>query len=60
MKKPSSDSNTVINARQVAERLNVSMNFEPAKDAPWGERFLHVADPDGHELSFAEPLPARI
>ena len=28
---------------------------EPA-DAPWGERFFHVHDPDGHELSFARPL----
>jgi len=26
-------------------------------DAPWGERFFHITDPDGHELSFAEPLP---
>ncbi len=26
-------------------------------DAPWGERFFHVTDPDGHELSFAELLP---
>jgi catechol 2,3-dioxygenase-like lactoylglutathione lyase family enzyme len=25
-------------------------------DAPWGERFFHVRDPDGHELSFARPL----
>ena len=25
-------------------------------DAPWGERFFHVSDPDGHELSFAKPL----
>jgi catechol 2,3-dioxygenase-like lactoylglutathione lyase family enzyme len=25
-------------------------------DATWGERFLHVSDPDGHELSFAELL----
>jgi catechol 2,3-dioxygenase-like lactoylglutathione lyase family enzyme len=25
-------------------------------DAPWGERFFHVRDPDGHELSFAKPL----
>lgn len=32
---------------------------EPPRDAPWGERFFHVADPDGHELSFAELLPAR-
>ena len=25
-------------------------------DAPWGERFFHLPDPDGHELSFARPL----
>jgi uncharacterized glyoxalase superfamily protein PhnB len=25
-------------------------------DAPWGERFFHLTDPDGHELSFAKPL----
>jgi len=31
--------------------------FESPKDAPWGERFFHVTDPDGHEISFAEPLP---
>jgi catechol 2,3-dioxygenase-like lactoylglutathione lyase family enzyme len=27
-------------------------------DAPWGERFFHLTDPDGHELSFARPLSA--
>ena len=26
------------------------------RDAAWGERFFHVTDPDGHELSFAWPL----
>jgi catechol 2,3-dioxygenase-like lactoylglutathione lyase family enzyme len=26
-------------------------------DAPWKERFFHIRDPDGHELSFARPLP---
>jgi catechol 2,3-dioxygenase-like lactoylglutathione lyase family enzyme len=26
------------------------------RDAPWGERFFHIVDPDGHELSFARPL----
>ncbi len=25
-------------------------------DAPWGERYFHISDPDGHELSFAKPL----
>jgi catechol 2,3-dioxygenase-like lactoylglutathione lyase family enzyme len=32
---------------------------ESPRDAPWGERFFHVVDPDGHELSFAELLPAQ-
>jgi catechol 2,3-dioxygenase-like lactoylglutathione lyase family enzyme len=27
------------------------------RDARWGERFFHLTDPDGHELSFARPLP---
>lgn len=34
--------------------------FEPEaapRDAPWGERYFHLRDPDGHELSFARPLP---
>ena len=26
-------------------------------DARWGERYFHIDDPDGHELSFAKPLP---
>ena len=32
--------------------------FEPEspQDAPWGERYFHMHDPDGHELSFARPL----
>ena len=28
---------------------------EPA-DAPWGECYFHILDPDGHELSFARRL----
>ena len=31
---------------------------EPA-DAPWGERYFHVRDPDGYELSFARPILAK-
>ncbi len=27
------------------------------RDAEWGERYFHLSDPDGHELSFARPLP---
>jgi len=30
-------------------------SFAPS-DAPWGERYFHITDPDGHELSFARPL----
>lgn len=30
-------------------------DFAPA-DAPWGERYFHITDPDGHELSFATPI----
>lgn len=32
--------------------------FSPDRpqDAPWGERYFHMPDPDGHELSFARPL----
>jgi catechol 2,3-dioxygenase-like lactoylglutathione lyase family enzyme len=26
------------------------------RDAEWGERFFHLTDPDGHELSLARPL----
>jgi catechol 2,3-dioxygenase-like lactoylglutathione lyase family enzyme len=31
--------------------------FEPNRpaDASWGERYFHMNDPDGHELSFARP-----
>ena len=29
--------------------------FTP-RDAPWNERYFHIRDPDGHELSFAKPL----
>ena len=28
------------------------------RDAEWGERYFHVTDPDGHELSFARLLAA--
>jgi catechol 2,3-dioxygenase-like lactoylglutathione lyase family enzyme len=37
----------------------VSAGLAPAfapRDASWGERYFHIADPDGHELSFAAPL----
>ena len=29
---------------------------ETPRDASWGERYFHMSDPDGHELSFAHPI----
>jgi hypothetical protein len=26
------------------------------QDVSWGERYFHMPDPDGHELSFARPF----
>lgn len=41
-----------------AVHAGFSPSTEPA-DAPWGERYFHLSDPDGHELSFARPLACR-
>lgn len=43
-------------------RRALSLGLHPhdvPRDAPWGERFFHITDPDGHELSFARPLSHR-
>jgi len=35
------------------------LRLEPStapEDARWGERYFHISDPDGHELSFARRL----
>lgn len=40
-------------------RRALDLGYGPStapRDAPWGERFFHLSDPDGHELSFARPL----
>jgi hypothetical protein len=29
---------------------------ESPRDASWGERYFHMLDSDGHELSFARPI----
>ena len=46
----------VMHAR--ARQAGYAPEAAPA-DAPWGERFFHLRDPDGHELSFARPLATR-
>jgi catechol 2,3-dioxygenase-like lactoylglutathione lyase family enzyme len=38
-----------------ALEAGITPAFAP-RDAPWNERYFHVRDPDGHELSFARPL----
>jgi uncharacterized glyoxalase superfamily protein PhnB len=40
-----------------AVRAGLEPSFPPC-DASWGERYFHLIDPDGHELSFARPLAA--
>ena len=42
-----------LHARAIA--AGYRPDTEP-RDAQWGERFFHITDPDGHELSFAWPL----
>ena len=34
------------------------LGFKPERpqNASWGERYFHILDPDGHELSFARLL----
>jgi catechol 2,3-dioxygenase-like lactoylglutathione lyase family enzyme len=36
----------------------VSFENEPS-DAPWGERYFHIREPDGYQLSFAMPIKSR-
>jgi catechol 2,3-dioxygenase-like lactoylglutathione lyase family enzyme len=42
---------------QYARAISAGLNpeFSP-RDGSWGERYFHILDPDGHELSFARPL----
>lgn len=40
-----------------ARALELGLEPEaPPRDAQWGERFFHLRDPDGHQLSFARLL----
>ncbi len=42
-----------IHARALGAGL--TPQFAP-RDADWGERYFHLTDPDGHELSFARRI----
>lgn len=40
-------------------RKAVAAGLDPLtgpRDGEWGERYFHILDPDGHELSFAKPI----
>ncbi|MEM7408223.1 MAG: VOC family protein [Pseudomonadota bacterium] len=39
----------------LATRAGYDADTTP-RDAEWGERYFHITDPDGHELSFARRL----
>ena len=39
----------------LVKAANLSPSTRP-RDADWGERYFHITDPDGHELSFAQLL----
>src|SRR3954451_14721881 len=48
----------VADVDELFERARAA-GFSPAtapRNAEWGERYFHLTDPDGHELSFARPL----
>jgi catechol 2,3-dioxygenase-like lactoylglutathione lyase family enzyme len=37
----------------------VAAGYTPSRspsNAPWGERYFHISDPAGHEISFARPI----
>jgi catechol 2,3-dioxygenase-like lactoylglutathione lyase family enzyme len=42
-----------VHERALASGLQPSM---APRDADWGERYFHILDPDGHEISIAKPL----
>ena len=52
----------VSNADSLYERaIQAGLSPEGApRDAEWGERYFHLTDPDGHELSFATPLDPHL
>ena len=42
---------------QYAQAVTAGLRPEFApQDGAWGERYFHIVDPDGHELSFAHPI----
>ena len=38
---------------------NAILFEDEPRDARWGERYFHIREPDGYQLSFAKPLKKR-
>jgi catechol 2,3-dioxygenase-like lactoylglutathione lyase family enzyme len=38
---------------------NIVLFENEPMDAPWGERYFHIREPDGYQLSFAKPMEKR-
>jgi catechol 2,3-dioxygenase-like lactoylglutathione lyase family enzyme len=47
-----------VNNVDTLYRMAVAQGFTPSplKNGSWGERYFHLTDPNGHELSFAQLL----
>jgi hypothetical protein len=42
------------------EEISKIIQFEnEPMNAPWGERYFHIFEPDGYQLSFAKPLKEK-
>jgi catechol 2,3-dioxygenase-like lactoylglutathione lyase family enzyme len=42
------------------ESISKMIYFEnEPTDAPWGERYFHIREPDGYQLSFAMPIKKK-
>lgn len=47
--------NSYLKLRNDKELAEIIVFENKPLNATWGERFFHVKDPDGYELSFAQP-----
>lgn len=47
--------NSYLKLRNDKELAEIILFENKPMNATWGERFFHVKDPDGYELSFAQP-----
>jgi hypothetical protein len=50
------DLHSRIGWRDATQVAYHGLGMDSPQDASWGERYFHLPDPDGHELSFARPI----